>query len=103
MDSWDGSWQALQATAAQLSQADIPDTAKDAVTEQLASAMRAAAVPMHATQMASVIMRQVLCQAMDAFSAAAEAQTAALKAPPARASAKAAAASKKVSSTCRSL
>lgn len=97
VDSWDGSWQALQATADQLSQADIPSSAKDPVAQRLANAMQAAAVPMHAAQMASVIMRQALCQAMDTFSAAAEAQTNSLKAPLAKSSAKAAAASKKVS------
>ena len=98
VDSWDGSWQALQATADQLSQAALPNTAKGAVTEQLATAMRAAAVPMHAQQMASVLMRQVLCQAMDAFSGAAEAQMTLLKVPLGKLSAKGAAASKKVSS-----
>ncbi|KAK9831554.1 hypothetical protein WJX74_000012 [Apatococcus lobatus] len=95
LDSWDSSWQALQATADQLSQAEIPGSAKDAATQQLANAIQAADVPMHATQMANVIMRQALCQALDAFCTAAEAQMSALKAPSAKPSAKAAAASKK--------
>ena len=96
--SWDGSWQAIQTAADQLSQADIPGGAKDEVAGSMAKAMKAALVPMHATQMAHIVMRQALGQALDVFCAAAEAQAAISRTPP-KPSAKASASTKKVSTS----
>ena len=87
---------AVQAAAEQLGQADIQSTARDEVSGSLTKAVQAAAVPMHASQMAQLVMRQALSQALDVFCAAAESQAAVPRTPP-KTSAKAAAASKKVS------
>ncbi len=98
VDTWDGSWQAVKAINEQLSLAEIPSAAKEGAAEALAQAMQAGMVPMHATQMAHLVMRQALGLAMDTFCATAESQLAIQRTPP-KASVKAVAASKKVSTS----